>query len=83
LNATISIQNPIISKIYDYGVLAKFKLTSFIIMSAAAGYGIAFQGHFNTLTFLSLLVGGFLVTASSNAINQILERLIAPLLLNE
>jgi protoheme IX farnesyltransferase len=74
LTKTFSISNPIISKIYDYGVLAKFKLTSFIIMSAAAGYGIAFQGQFNVLTFFSLLVGGFLVTGSSNAINQILER---------
>jgi heme o synthase len=74
LTKTFSISNPIISKIYDYGVLAKFKLTSFIIMSAAAGYGIAFQGQFNILTFFSLLVGGFLVTGSSNAINQILER---------
>ena len=43
-------------------------------MSAAAGYGIAFQGSFDVFKFLSLLVGGFLVTASSNAINQILER---------
>jgi protoheme IX farnesyltransferase len=70
----ISISNPIVSKIYDYGVLAKFKLTSFIIMSAAAGYGIAFQESFNLFKFFSLLAGGFLVTASSNAINQILEK---------
>lgn len=70
----ISISNPLISKIYDYGVLAKFKLTSFIIMSAAAGYGIAFTNKFDLLKFFWLLLGGFLVTASSNAINQILER---------
>ena len=43
-------------------------------MSAAAGYGIAFTGKFEILKFCWLLLGGFLVTASSNAINQILER---------
>ncbi len=67
-------QHPVVQKIYDYGVLAKFKLTSFIMMSAAAGYGIAYHGSFDGYTFLSLMLGGFLVTASSNAINQILER---------
>jgi protoheme IX farnesyltransferase len=73
-NKNILIENIWIGKIYDYGVLAKFKLTSFILLSAAAGYGLAVNGNFNTLTFISLLIGGFLVTGSSNAINQILER---------
>lgn len=68
------LKHPFFAKVYDYGVLGKFKLTSYILMSAAAGYGLAYSGHFETLTFIALLVGGFLVTSSSNAINQIIER---------
>ena len=65
---------PILAKVYDYGVLAKFKLTSYILLSAAAGYGLAFKGSFDKASFIALLIGGFLITASSNAINQIIER---------
>jgi len=73
LQASI-LNNPIIAKVYDYGVLAKFKLTSYILLSAAAGYGLAYQGSFDKITFIALLIGGFLITSSSNAINQIIER---------
>jgi heme o synthase len=68
------LNNPIASKIYDYGILVKFKLTSYILMSAAAGYVLAYHDSFNLFKFIGLLIGGFLVTGSSNAINQIIER---------
>jgi len=68
------LNHPFFAKVYDYGVLGKFKLTSYILMSAAAGYGLAYHGRFDAITFIALLIGGFLVTSSSNAINQIIER---------
>lgn len=44
-----------------------------VVISSALGYYIGLQS-FNLLAFVSLLVGGFLVTGSSNAMNQIIER---------
>jgi len=53
--------------------LAKPRLSSSVVFSAAAGYLIGFV-RFDLWAFVSLLFGGFLVVASSNAFNQIWER---------
>lgn len=44
-----------------------------VVISSALGYFIGLQ-QFDLLVFLSLIIGGFLVTGSSNAMNQIIER---------
>jgi len=44
-----------------------------VVVSSVLGYFIAMQG-FELSTFLSLMLGGFLVTGSSNGMNQIIER---------
>ncbi len=57
----------------EIAALAKPKLSSSVVFSAAAGYLIGFE-QFNLLDFAALISGGFLVVASSNAYNQIWER---------
>lgn len=57
----------------QYVALAKPRLSTSVVFSAAAGYLIG-NIRFDLLEFILLCIGGFLVVASSNAFNQILER---------
>lgn len=61
------------ARLQDYTQLLKFRLTSSVVFSAAAGYLLAAES-FNWSTFLALILGGFLVVGSSNAYNQVWER---------
>ncbi len=60
-------------KIICYTQLFKLKLTSFVVISAVFGYLIG-ASIYNVTALFFLVVGGFLVTCSSSAFNQILER---------
>jgi protoheme IX farnesyltransferase len=62
------------TRIQDYIQLTKFRLSSLVVFSAAMGYIIAMGNSFSWQTLLLLSVGGFLVTGSSNAFNQIIEK---------
>jgi protoheme IX farnesyltransferase len=57
----------------QFVALAKPRLSTSVVFSAAAGYLIG-NIRFDILEFILLCVGGFLVVASSNAFNQILEK---------
>jgi len=56
-----------------YAQLLKIKLTITVVFSAVVGYLLGFS-EFNSTHFIYLLIGGFFVTGSANAFNQILER---------
>ena len=60
----------ITAKLKDYQILVKFRLSFIVVFSASIGYLFAGgdQNH-----FLLFLLGGFLITAASNALNQIIE----------
>lgn len=58
--------------ISDVIQLSKVRLTSSVVFSAIAGYFIA-GGLYDSLHLFYLLVGGFLVVASSNGFNQLIE----------
>ena len=62
------------ARIQDYIQLTKFRLSSLVVFSAAMGYIIAEGAGFQWSTLLLLMLGGFLVTGSSNAFNQVIER---------
>jgi heme o synthase len=62
------------SRLRDYGLLLKMRLSSLVVFSAAMGFVIATRGEFDWSQFLLLIVGGLLVTGSSNAFNQVIER---------
>ena len=59
--------------IQHFGQLLKIRLTITVVFSAIIGYLLGFK-MFNLNHFIYLILGGFLVTGSANAFNQILER---------
>jgi heme o synthase len=62
------------SKINDYGVLMKFKLSLTVVFSAVMAYLIASQGTINWAYLTALFLGGFFTTGAANALNQVLEK---------
>ena len=65
----------LIDKLYDYGRFVKMRLSSTVVFSAIAGYILGNSDpELDWIKLCWLVVGGFLVTASSNGFNQISER---------
>ncbi len=74
-----SIEEPAraVSKFSDYAQFMKFRLASLVVFSAVIGYfmGIReFSRSADWVEIIMLILGGFLVTGSSNGFNQIIER---------
>lgn len=63
-----------LSHIRAYAALAKLRLSSLVIFSAAAGYCTASPAPWNWIALFWLGLGGLLITASANGFNQIFER---------
>lgn len=63
----------VFSKIKDYAAFSKLRLASLVVFSALCGYLMA-ADKVNWGELILLLLGGFLVTGSSNGFNQIIER---------
>jgi protoheme IX farnesyltransferase len=61
------------SKVQDYVMLLKLRLAFLVVLSAVSGYFFAVD-NFNLIQFIYLIIGGFLITGSSNGFNQIIER---------
>lgn len=61
-------------KVSDYGQLVKFKLNLTVVFSAVMAYVIAIDGAASWSGIIVLGLGGFLVTAAANTLNQVLER---------
>ena len=59
-------------RIADYKELLKFSLSALVVFSSLMGYLYAVP-HPRLFTLIVLTIGGFLVTASSNGFNQIIE----------
>ena len=60
-------------KIKDYKALVKFRLALSVVFSACTAYYLG-ADDFSWYNLLILGLGGFLVTASANALNQVLEK---------
>jgi len=58
----------------DYAAFIKLRLSSLVVFSAAISFIIGSGEHLNWAKLCWLVVGGFLVTGSSNGFNQIIER---------
>lgn len=61
------------SKMADYVQFAKLRLSTLVVFSAAISYITVVQ-HVDWMRLFWLVAGGFMVTASSNGFNQIMER---------
>src|SRR4030095_706997 len=62
------------SRITDYAQLTKMRLALLVVFSAAMAFLMGSNGHPDWIKFLLLIVGGFLVTGSANAFNQVIEK---------
>lgn len=62
------------SRAQDYNQLVKVRLTSLVVFSSVITYLTAATGPINWTEVLMLALGGFLVTGSSNGINQVIEK---------
>jgi protoheme IX farnesyltransferase len=69
-----SIINSIKLKLIDYKQLTKVGLSFSVLISAAFGFFMGMATSYSFLSWLIFLISGFLVTASSNTFNQILEK---------
>jgi len=54
--------------------LTKFKLSMMVLMSSVFGYLIVAGTQMSATILVLLTVGGFLITAAANTLNQVLER---------
>ncbi len=61
-------------KVEDFKLLVKLRLTLTVVFSSVMAYLIAVPGPISGLSILILAVGGFLVTAAANVLNQVLEK---------
>ncbi|MDZ4757969.1 MAG: heme o synthase [Bacteroidota bacterium] len=63
------------AKLADYKQLFKLRLTLLVVFSAAFGFVMASGGSsFDWMGLTLICVGGFLVVAASNGLNQVIER---------
>ena len=60
-----------LKRINPFIQFTKFRLSFLVVISALSGY--LFVGGGNTSIIVKLLLGGFLITAASNGVNQLLE----------
>ena len=66
------LQINIMTKVKAFVSLMKLRLSSLVVLSAFFGFFMA-KGDLNSLAMYSLLLGGVLITGSSNGFNQLLE----------
>lgn len=59
-------------RLKEYAVLAKFRLSFLVVISAVTGYFMQDEIIYSEIVLL--FAGGFLVTGASNGFNQIIER---------
>jgi protoheme IX farnesyltransferase len=62
------------SKLKDYVMLVKLRLSLVVVISSVLGYMIAAKGAGNVIDIIKISIGGFLVTGAANALNQVLEK---------
>ncbi|MEO8149107.1 MAG: heme o synthase [Bacteroidia bacterium] len=71
---TIAINRVFAFRIKDYAQLTKMRLASLVVFSAAMTFLLGTHYPIDWFKFAWLIAGGFLITGSSNAFNQIIER---------
>jgi protoheme IX farnesyltransferase len=62
------------SRLHDYALLTKIRLSGLVMVTVAAGYFIASPGMPNLAELAATMIGVSLVAAGTSALNQYLER---------
>lgn len=70
----ISLNSILKNKLSDYNQLAKLRLTISVVLSAVLGFIIAANSETNFYQIIPLSIGGFFLVASSNSLNQVIEK---------
>jgi protoheme IX farnesyltransferase len=70
----ISTDNITYSKSVAFFKLTKFRLSILVVFSAVVSYITIYPKNFDFQHVLALALGGFLVTASANSFNQVIEK---------
>jgi heme o synthase len=73
-NSIVISRVSVTAKLVDYHQLAKTRLTFTVVLSAIFGFLIAAGAGTEMADLWALAIGGFLVVASSNGLNQIIEK---------
>jgi heme o synthase len=73
-NISISFASTVAQKAADYKQLVKLNLSLLVVFGSMVGYWIAPNIKFNLLDSALLFIGGFLVTSSANACNELIEQ---------
>ena len=58
----------------DFGLLVKFRLTMLVVITSLGAFYISSGLNMSLIQVIVLGLGGFLITAASNIINQVLEK---------
>lgn len=62
------------SKLGDYVMLVKLKLSLLVVFTSIMSYLVVAGSNANIISVILLGLGGFLTTAAANALNQVLEK---------
>lgn len=72
--ATYSVAGLVVQKVQDYKLLVKFRLSFTVVFSSVMAFLIGSSGPIDWPSIGILALGGFLVTAAANTLNQVLEK---------
>ncbi|MFT5914730.1 MAG: protoheme IX farnesyltransferase [Flammeovirgaceae bacterium] len=72
--ATILQQQTMADKAKQFWILTKFRLSALVVFSGAFGFVMGNEGAMDWVKFSVLLFGSFIITASANTINQVIEK---------
>lgn len=71
---SIFLRDAVIAKLRDYAQLTKLRLSLLVVFSAVASYIFLLEGVIVWADVILLGMAGWMVTAASNALNQVLEK---------
>lgn len=72
--ANLKLSHIWLSKLNDFVLLVKLRLSLVVVFSSLLGYLIAADGQGSFIQGCVLVIGGLLVTFAANALNQVLEK---------
>jgi protoheme IX farnesyltransferase len=71
---TVSKSGFMSTRLTDYAQLTKMRLSLLVVFSAAMSFFMGSEGTVEWVKLVLLVLGGFLVTGSANAFNQVMEK---------
>jgi protoheme IX farnesyltransferase len=72
--AAASLRELIASRLADYLAIAKPRIALMVLITVTVGYGVGCRGDWQVATWLHVMLGVALASASASAFNQYLER---------